>query len=1447
LNSTGFYIDSCSGTYLQGYDVPEKFVNLSKQCGIDTSSLANEGRIYQFLITCAPKSGDELLQSRISKQTTYQHPFISIVILTRNQLKYTKKCIESIVTHTKETFEIILIDNGSTDGTIEYFESELTKLISEDRLQVIKNNENLGFAKGNNQGMAAARGNYILLMNNDVVVTPGWLSKMIKCAEKSPMIGIVGPKSNYVSGPQLVRKVSYDTKDLNGLERFSAEFAKNNSQKATPFWRVVGFCMLIKKAVIDKIGGLDGRYGLGNFEDDDFSLRATLAGYESRIANDCFVHHFGNRTFAGEKIDYQKSLNKNWEVFKKKWGIPEDLPYGSSYDLGYLVKDGFVQSKHFVPFLKDPDLPEAKAKPSPQVVSNPQMVKYHEIQQMLAREKQKEAKDALELLLIDNPEFALGHNDLGVLCYQDGDMDKALEHYELAVKLQPENKNFVKNLADFYYVELGHIEDALKLYNETLYIDPEDIEALLIIGHICVSLKKFDDAKTFYARVLDIDPLNKDARQMINRLLNNEQTQNPEIIVSIIIPTAGRQKNLENCLRSIEKYTPESYEIIFVDNGCSRGTLKWLKSIVDEKPNYRKVKCLENSNFADIYNAGIKASKGEYILLLSNDVIVTKSWLSNMLECMKSAPDVGVVGPMSNHAIGQQKAATARKVSVDQINQFAESFMSKKRHRRISSFALDGLCLLFGCDLVKQIGLFDEKFDSCGYEDEDFCLRAVIEGRKNYIAGDVYVHRNSSRASSKTRMYFNEKWNRTDAQSPSGKKYLTLKAIEKGVDVYQKGHFEKAVEILLEGIGLSTGDKRPYYVLAEILLSTDNFKDAIDVLNEMPPGELDVKRLELLGYCKNGMDLNKEAESITDKILIIDGRSAVAQNLKGLLAFKQGDLKLANDYFRKAIEMDPGYGEPYTNLGAIQWDKDKKEAISLFEKGFILSPTSQDVLTNYYSAVNLSAEFARAEQVFQEASLLHKNNKMIRYQLIDILIKQKKNVKAMEQIEEAMALYGTDDGIISAALRIRELIGPKEIKKSKNKKNTVSLCMIVKNEEEYLARCLKSVKPVVDEMIIVDTGSTDSTKEIARAFGAKVYDYEWADNFAEARNFSISKASGSWTFHLDADEVISSHDYAAFRKIIRQSATKRIAFLINTRNYTMDVNQVGWTANDGHYEKEESATGWIPSEKVRLFRKDRNIRFDYHIHELVEPSLKKAGVELKKCSIPVHHYGKLNKEKSNKKLEIYYQIGRKKLDQTGGNAVAIRELAIQAEIIGKHDEAIELWERFIAIEPNEPNAYINMGISYCSLGNYEGVVETAKKAMRLEPDLKEAHYNYALGKLHLGRVEEAVSTLEKLLERLDKYPPAQFLSAAAYCCGGKKQKGLIELKALKKSSIGPGLPIRCHELAKGLVSSDRYDYALLLLEAAIDSKNSNKDVLELYSKCLDLMNVNKKTGTMGDL
>jgi len=1070
--------------------------------------------------------------------------------------------------------------------------------------------------------------------------------------------------------------------------------------------------MLVKRAVIEKIGGMDSAYGLGNFEDDDFSLRAALAGFESWMVQDCFVHHFGSRTFIGEKIDYRESLQKNWEIFKQKWKLPADLSYDSGYSLPLLGVTSFDPSVHYIP-------------PG------------------------------------------------------EGQFSKG----DLRTGQQPETESLQKSTSEEY-----------SLTKETIGVN---------------------------------DPPEKDIPQF-----------------SIIMSTSAPLKQIRRCVENLKKHTSELHEILFVNNGTTKGVLKWVRQCINENHHCRLVKCGKGANPAVCYNTGIKAARGEYIVLLSNDVVVTDDWLPSMLQCFSSIPDAGMVGTMANRARGRQKIAAAVNTSFTEINAFAESYRATNRYRRVVCGILDGFCLLFRRDLTEKIGLFDEQMGALGFEDEDYCLRAALEGYVNQIAGDVYLHRLERKVPVRSKKNFYLKWSGADVQSPTGKRHLALRAVEKANRAGEEGKIDLAVELFLQAIGLLPECKESYYKLAEMLVNTKRFKDALDVLNELPEGDPDARHLELAACCKEGLELFEKAEGYADQALEISRCTVSALNTKGIIAFRRDDKNAAESYFARALEKDPGFGEAYTNLGALKWAAGlKDEALSLYERGFILSPTVPDIALNYHCALTDLGEYQRAESVVRDAAALHPRNKKIRYMLIDILIHQQNHGMAMQEIETAIADFGVDDGILSSALKIREKIGPLTIDGKTGSGSTVSLCMIVKDEEEHLANCLRSVKPVVDEMIVADTGSEDRTNEIARAFGAKVYNYKWTGDFAEARNYSISKASGNWTFHLDADEVISSLDYELFRKTIKQAATKQVAFLIKTRNFTMDVNQVGWTANDGHYELEESATGWTPSEKVRLFRNESHIHFEYPIHELVEPSLQRAGIKVKKSSITVHHYGKLNKEKSSEKVEAYYQMGEKKLDETEGNAVALRELAIQAEIMGKHDEAIELWERFNTIEPDVPKAYINMGISYCNLGNFEGVVKTAKKALKLAPDMKEAHYNYALGKLHLGSAAEAVQILEKLLERVAEYPPGQFLLAATYLCNGQKEKGVIILNQLQKTSIGPGLSIRCHELAKGLVSSKRYDDAFMLLDAAIENKYSNKDVLQLHSQCLK---IKEEMGYTGD-
>lgn len=279
-------------------------------------------RIYDQLINNTFGSFDDKtpvqLQPRgnaISSIDSTHNAFTSIIILCLNQIKYTQQCLQSIDKYTSVPYELILVDNGSTDGT-QAFLKEYSK--KHNACTVILNESNRGFAGGNNQGIAAAEGDYILLLNNDVIVTQNWLERLIAHVESDENIGMAGPVSNSVSGPQQVEHVTYG-RNMKKMHKFARNYSKNNVGRTQKILRLVGFCLLIKRQVLDIICGLDENYGNGNYEDDDLCLRSRIAGFRNIIAHDVFIHHYGSMTFKGNKIDYTDSLEGNRRRFADKW------------------------------------------------------------------------------------------------------------------------------------------------------------------------------------------------------------------------------------------------------------------------------------------------------------------------------------------------------------------------------------------------------------------------------------------------------------------------------------------------------------------------------------------------------------------------------------------------------------------------------------------------------------------------------------------------------------------------------------------------------------------------------------------------------------------------------------------------------------------------------------------------------------------------------------------------------------------------------------------------------------------------------------------------------------------------------------------------------------------------------------------------------------------------
>ncbi len=297
--------DEMAEKIVEVYSNKEKWERLSKEGRKQMES--------KWSFDAGRKRLEDILLKQVLKPSKAKEKLTSIVILTYNQLEYTKLTINSIREHTKVPYEIIVIDNASSDGTIDYLKAQKD-------VRGIFNQENIGFPSGCNQGMEISTGEYVVLLNNDVIVSDNWLDGLIECADSMPSIGIVGPMSNRISGYQLEANVSY--KRPNQVHEFAAKYRRRNRKRWLESPRVAGFCMLIKREVIDLIGGLNIAYGMGNCEDDDYCVRTLIAGFKVAIAGDVFIHHFGSKSFGKDGLEkYKEIIKGNERIFEEKWGV----------------------------------------------------------------------------------------------------------------------------------------------------------------------------------------------------------------------------------------------------------------------------------------------------------------------------------------------------------------------------------------------------------------------------------------------------------------------------------------------------------------------------------------------------------------------------------------------------------------------------------------------------------------------------------------------------------------------------------------------------------------------------------------------------------------------------------------------------------------------------------------------------------------------------------------------------------------------------------------------------------------------------------------------------------------------------------------------------------------------------------------------------------------------
>lgn len=257
---------------------------------------------------------------------------VSFVILSYNTFEYTRGCIESIRKYCfKDCYEIVVVDNASLDGSLEWLRDQSDIIL-------IENTENQGFPAGCNQGINSADPkNDILLLNNDTIMMPESLFWLRMGLYRNNNTGAAGAVTNSAGNDQIVGE-GFDTDDPDEFVSLSREI---NIPEANPYESksyLVMFAMLIRRSVIDEIGLLDERFSPGNFEDNDYGMRLFENGYDCVLCHNCFIYHFGSKSFGRDVNKYLELYMTNREKFRRKWGFYSDYYTHSRKDVLKLIE-----------------------------------------------------------------------------------------------------------------------------------------------------------------------------------------------------------------------------------------------------------------------------------------------------------------------------------------------------------------------------------------------------------------------------------------------------------------------------------------------------------------------------------------------------------------------------------------------------------------------------------------------------------------------------------------------------------------------------------------------------------------------------------------------------------------------------------------------------------------------------------------------------------------------------------------------------------------------------------------------------------------------------------------------------------------------------------------------------------------------------------------------------
>ncbi|CAM2070538.1 Glycosyltransferase [Sulfidibacter corallicola] len=673
-----------------------------------------------------------------------------------------------------------------------------------------------------------------------------------------------------------------------------------------------------------------------------------------------------------------------------------------------------------------------------------------------------------------------------------------------------------------------------------------------------------------------------------------------DIVYSIIVVSCENLNLTVRCLESLRATLPfEGTEILMVDNGSHDGTRGYLKEMAERDTRIRVMPRVNNDGWCVAANQGLAAARGRYLVLLNNDVMVSEGWLGGLRACMDQAPDVvgslgpvGLAGPLSNSVGGLQAVEGPNHPDAATLNAHAAEFRRQNERRWERAWFLSGFCLMFARACYEDIGGLDERFSPGGFDDNDLVLRAEEAGWSCVVAGDVYVHHEGGATFRRThpemrfglrnRARFSEKWR----EARSGRRKLVAAyRIKDARDTIEESlnataRFADHIVVLDDGSTDGTGDMvRNHPAVTRYVFQDLPFDERRDRN----------KILEMAG------ELNP------DWVISIDADEVFEMNrdrAQRLMHLNNPHIKVLGFHWYTFWEPEHTWFRADGIFGSMcgyrmyRWHPHQR-IVDGTEEGLHCGNIPQ---------------FSEGARHYTDIRVRHLgyDREDLRRAKYDFYRRMDKNPRA--------ELVGntTYDHLISPTIMLRRY----------QKRHGLALCMITKNEDERLEAFLDEWQPFVDEICLVDTGSTDDTLEIARHFTDKIERFSMRGlQLDEARNRANAMADMPWILSMDPDETIDRGQLPLLHRLLDNPEPHAYSFEV------------------ANHQKDDPPVHTLA---VRLFRNQPEIHYSRPVHETVEQSLYRIpDVQILPSGIQIQHFGFLKSDQQvQSKIEAYYQTNK---------------------------------------------------------------------------------------------------------------------------------------------------------------------------------------------------------------